>query len=100
MSTQQQTGAYRLFPCCPFDDEQPCPQAAEGGHDLPCNGPHCRPDKTAAEAADLRRRIDRTLDYTDSLLRVPDLSSDLVIVLRAVHNSLCTPAPSGERSAP
>jgi hypothetical protein len=49
------------------------------------------------EAGDLRRRIDRTLDYTDSLLRVPDLSSDLVIVLRAVHNSLCTPTSSSPK---
>jgi hypothetical protein len=48
------------------------------------------------EAADLRRRIDRALDYTDSLLRVPDLNSDLVIVLQAVHNSLCTPVASGD----
>jgi hypothetical protein len=42
--------------------------------------------------ADLRRRIDRTLDYTDSLLRLPGLNSDLALVLRAVHESLCTPA--------
>jgi hypothetical protein len=50
------------------------------------------------EAADLRRRIDRTLDYTDSLLRLPEVSSVLADVLRAVHESLCTPASreSGE----
>jgi hypothetical protein len=50
--------------------------------------------RVRAEAADLRRRIDRTLDYTDSLLRLPEVSSVLADVLRAVHESLCTPARS------
>lgn len=45
----------------------------------------------SGDSADLRRRIDRTLDYTDELLRLPDLDPDLALVLRAVHNSLCTP---------
>lgn len=43
---------------------------------------------------DLRDRIVRTLDYTDSLLRLPGLNADLARVLRAVHNSLCTTASS------
>jgi hypothetical protein len=53
---------------------------------------------TAEVTADLRRRIDRTLDYTDSLLRLPDLNGDLATVLRAVHNSLCTPADGGPQA--
>jgi hypothetical protein len=97
--TPQQSGAYALFPCCPLDDEQPCPQAVDGGHDLPCEGPRCKPSRVDYRTADLQRRIDRTLDYTDALLRLPDLNSDLVIVLQAVHNSLCTPAAKGEREA-
>jgi hypothetical protein len=48
-------------------------------------------DRLAAENRDLRGRIDRTLDYTDSLLRLPGLNAQLGEVLRAVHNSLCTP---------
>lgn len=89
-----ESGAYPLFPCCPLDDEQPCPQAADGGHDLPCWGPRCKPSRVDYRAAELQRRIDRTLDYTDALLRLSDLNPDLVIVLQAVHNSLCTPAAS------
>jgi hypothetical protein len=44
------------YPCCPDDDEQPCPQAATG-HDLPCNGPACwqlgRVQQPIAEAEDV-----------------------------------------------
>jgi hypothetical protein len=52
------------------------------------------------EARDLRARIGRTLDYTDSLLRLPDLSPALVVVLRAVHNSLCTPVATPQSAEP
>lgn len=63
----------------------------DAGHRA-CTG--CQPDwrAMAEDGADLRRRIDRTLDYTDALLRLPDLASDLTVVLRAVHGSLCSPA--------
>jgi hypothetical protein len=43
------------------------------------------------EARELQRRIDRTLDYADSLLRLPDLNADLQVVLRAIFGSLTTP---------
>jgi predicted nucleic acid-binding Zn ribbon protein len=59
-----------------------------------CPSARCRRVNAERSAADLRRRIDRTLDYTDSLLRLPDLASDLTIVLQAVYNSLCTPVAS------
>lgn len=39
------------YPCCPYDDESPCPQADTGGHDLPCNGPHCRAQEAARALA-------------------------------------------------
>jgi hypothetical protein len=40
------------------------------------------------EPRDLRQRIDRTLDYTDSLLRLPDLNQDVVGV--GVQSDSCT----------
>ena len=46
-------------------------------------------ERLANGASDLQLRIDRTLDYTDELLRGP-LSADVAMVARAVHNSLCT----------
>jgi hypothetical protein len=94
MSTQQQTGASGLFPCCPLDDEQPCPQAAEGGHDLPCNGPHCTPD----EAADLQRRIDRTLDYLSEVARVAQNETTARVALACIK-SLETPTANGRGGA-
>lgn len=57
-------------------------------------------DAAVARVLDLQGRIERTLEYTDSLLRLPDLASDLTIVLRAVHNSLCTPANDPQCAVP
>jgi len=34
-----------MYGCCPLDDDQPCPQA-EKGHDLPCDGPRCKPSRS------------------------------------------------------
>lgn len=48
-------------------------------------------DREDDRLSDLQARIDRTLDYTDKLLRGP-LHPDVATVARAVHNSLCTPA--------
>jgi hypothetical protein len=42
------------WPCCPWDDDQPCPQA-ETGHDLPCNGPHCLETFALLEAINAKR---------------------------------------------
>jgi hypothetical protein len=45
---------------------------------------------------DLQARIDRTLEYTDELLRGP-LHQDVATVATAVHNSLCTPVAKATR---
>lgn len=54
--------------------------------------------RSAEKAADLRRRIDRTLDYTDEITRLGNLPPELVTVLRAVHDSLCTPVITPEET--